>query len=406
MHNLFLGLVKHHFWVVIGTHWEEPPDDLDVTEEQEVSEKELRKAHAVMASNPSQGSLHKFSIPVLHVLCSECGIQDQIKFKGKKSKKLHFISPLLASLPMQSRSNPAAMITLEGGEKDDIEFTQSVGLEGGLLEIIIDLGDETASNDFGAMLHTEDLRQIQEDIKNMMRPTWQAGPPANFGSPAHGKLKADQWRTCIEFYLPVSLMKMWSTGGADVPDELWLWRQHAEAARQYLELYLRSLRELCPNMDLHPVHHNTLHLPDFLLRFGPIHGWWMFPFERLIGILQKVNNNYKIGELEATTLKSFCAASQLKVLVEHPGCPKVLEKCVPILHKCFLNSKIGTLMHDIHTLDQEEHAKKVKVKEVDLEEDVHCAFELYTKEKQPKRVIQYAHYDINGQGFTMENTTP
>lgn len=105
-------------------------------------------------------------------------------------------------------------------------------------------------------------------------------------------------------------------------------------------------------------------------------------------------------------MKSFCAASQLKVLVERPGCPKVLEKCVPILHKCFPNSKIGTLMHDIHTLDQEEHAKKVKVKEVDLEEDVHCAFELYTKEKQPKRVNQYARYDINGRGFAMENTTP
>lgn len=169
------------------------------------------------------------------------------------------------------------------------------------------------------MLHTEDLLQIQEDIMNTMRPTWQAGPPANFGSPAHGKLKADQWRTCIEFDLPVSLMKMWSTGLADVPDELRLRRQqvvestmllsmairwatshrtsarHAEAARRYMELYLRSLRDLCPNMDLHPVHHNALHLPDFLLRFGPIHGWWMFPFERLIGILQKVNNNYKIG---------------------------------------------------------------------------------------------------------------
>lgn len=97
MHNLFLGLVKHHFRVVIGTHWEEPPDDLDVIEEREASEKELRKARAVMASDPSQGSLHKFSIPVLRALCSERGIQDQIKFKGKKSKKLHFIIPLLVS---------------------------------------------------------------------------------------------------------------------------------------------------------------------------------------------------------------------------------------------------------------------------------------------------------------------
>jgi hypothetical protein len=29
-----------------------------------------------------------------------------------------------------------------------------------------------------------------------------------------------------------------------------------------------------------------------------MHGWWMFPFERIIGALQKTNMNYKIGEHE------------------------------------------------------------------------------------------------------------
>jgi len=78
-----------------------------------------------------------------------------------------------ASLPTQSGSNPTATTTSEGSENDDIEITQSVGLEGGLSEIDIDLSDKTASNDFGAMLDTEDLCQIQEDIMNTMRPTSQ-----------------------------------------------------------------------------------------------------------------------------------------------------------------------------------------------------------------------------------------
>lgn len=224
------------------------------------------------------------------------------------------------SIPKENgTADPAASTILQSNENEDVDTTQSNGLEGGLSRIGVDLGDETISNDFGPMLHTEDLRQIQEDIANTSRPTWQASPPANFGSPAHGKLKADQWRTCIEFDLPVSLMNMWSTEVADVPEEIRLRRQrvlestmllsmairwatshqtsarHVEAAQRYLGLYLKSLRDLCPNMDLHPVHHNALHLPEFLLRYGPIHGWWMFPFERLIGILQKVNNNYKIG---------------------------------------------------------------------------------------------------------------
>jgi hypothetical protein len=32
-----------------------------------------------------------------------------------------------------------------------------------------------------------------------------------------------------------------------------------------------------------------------LLRFGPIHGWWMFPFERVIGLLQQFNTNSEMG---------------------------------------------------------------------------------------------------------------
>jgi hypothetical protein len=32
------------------------------------------------------------------------------------------------------------------------------------------------------------------------------------------------------------------------------------------------------------------------MRYGPVHGWWMFPFERVIGALQKTNTNYKIGK--------------------------------------------------------------------------------------------------------------
>ncbi|KIJ09587.1 hypothetical protein PAXINDRAFT_87272, partial [Paxillus involutus ATCC 200175] len=43
-------------------------------------------------------------------------------------------------------------------------------------------------------------------------------------------------------------------------------------------------------------HHASLHMNEFLLRYGPMHGWWMFPFERIIGTLQKTNTNHKIGK--------------------------------------------------------------------------------------------------------------
>jgi hypothetical protein len=62
-----------------------------------------------------------------------------------------------------------------------------------------------------------------------------------------------------------------------------------------MRAYLKSLRDLFPEMKLRPNHHNALYLGELLLRFGPVHGWWMFPFERLIGLLQKINSNKKMG---------------------------------------------------------------------------------------------------------------
>ena len=73
-----------------------------------------------------------------------------------------------------------------------------------------DCSDDSANTVYGPMLHTQDLRQIQADIAAMIRPTWRTSPPKNFGTPAQGKPKADEWRTSIEFDLPVSLVKLWA----------------------------------------------------------------------------------------------------------------------------------------------------------------------------------------------------
>ena len=61
--------------------------------------------------------------------------------------------------------------------------------------------------------------------------------------------------------------------------------------------YLNILKDLYPNMAWRPNHHASLHIGSFLLLFGPMHGWWMFVFERMIGLLQKTNTNFKLGEL-------------------------------------------------------------------------------------------------------------
>jgi len=52
----------------------------------------------------------------------------------------------------------------------------------------------------------EMLVQIREDIGSTRQPDWQGHLPVNFGSPEHGKLKADQWRMALEFDIPVFLI--------------------------------------------------------------------------------------------------------------------------------------------------------------------------------------------------------
>lgn len=80
---------------------------------------------------------------------------------------------------------------------------------------------------------------------------------------------------------PVTLAKLWGTDHTKPGDE---------------NGKLECIRDAFPSHSFRPNHHSCLHLHEFLLRYGPMHGWWMFPFERIIGALQKTNTNYKIGE--------------------------------------------------------------------------------------------------------------
>ena len=167
-----------------------------------------------------------------------------------------------------------------------------------------------------------ELEKLQQDIKGTSRPEHCQGPPLNLGSPGHGKLKADQWRTCIEFDIPVSVAQLWSkeTCPPEQKPEVTVRRDklfqsimhlavavgmatsyrtsehHSEKFEENTVAYLRCLLDLYPNIQLRPNHHAALHIGPLLTQFGPAHGWWMFPFERVIGILQRINSNSKLGE--------------------------------------------------------------------------------------------------------------
>lgn len=139
--------------------------------------------------------------------------------------------------------------------------------------------------------------------------------PKNLGSAKHGKLKADHWRTACTVNLVITLVRLW--GQADsTPRQRELlenfihlvtvvrWattrstsEEHVRIIEEELQLYLRGLVELFGEGCLYPNHHFSLHLPQCLRLFGPVHGWWSFPFERYNGIIQRQNHNNKLGKL-------------------------------------------------------------------------------------------------------------
>lgn len=99
MHNLLLGLVKHHFREVLGM---EIPDgnsegDEEGEQEREPTEKEMRKVRKVMLTQPTSSQLHRSRIPVLRALCEERGVSNRVWHPSDRPTKKGFISALIVS---------------------------------------------------------------------------------------------------------------------------------------------------------------------------------------------------------------------------------------------------------------------------------------------------------------------
>jgi hypothetical protein len=71
----------------------------------------------------------------------------------------------------------------------------------------------------GEVLTDVEIDQIQTELRSIKRPSWHCGPPKNLGEAEHGKLKAEQWQSAIEFDLPVTLTKLWGTDHTKPGDE-------------------------------------------------------------------------------------------------------------------------------------------------------------------------------------------
>jgi len=151
----------------------------------------------------------------------------------------------------------------------------------------------------------------------MVKPSWVTSV-LTILSLSGPKLKSDQWRAIGSLYLPVTLIRLWSNDKLDnkqakkhqellhltmlLSSAVTLAMTHITSvalANDYLAYmvnYHEELQRLFPNYACHCNHHMAMHIGEFLMRYGPVYGWWMFPYERMIGMLQKISTNYKPGK--------------------------------------------------------------------------------------------------------------
>ena len=297
----------------------------------------------------------------------------------------------------------------------------------------------------GAILTPEELSELRSDIEHMYTPSWLTSVPTNLGEPSHGKLKADQWRTLGTIYLPVSLIHLWDKLEDDdqrsrqckkfltvtlslisaviIASSRTTSHEKADLYLYHMQMYLNGLRELFPLYRFLPNQHMALHLAEYLRFYGPVHSWWTFPFERLIGMLQHIPNNFQDGEfrlriffdffdffsgqLEETISTTFTKSANLRALMLKEGCPPAIKNCSGHFSK-FVDPQVrNTLLTDIaHFLALEEEGNEhldVKGKMTAIPAELHKALKTHfqgSSSSMPHEAKVLSSYMMNGLTFS------
>lgn len=152
-------------------------------------------------------------------------------------------------------------------------------------------------------------------------PSWINSVPSNYGEASAGTIKANEWRVLSTIYLPIALVTLWGdNNGQPLPDNSWylpildhtmalfqavtiicrytMNLDRAITYRNLLKKWVDGLYSVHPHTQMlkkRPNVHAVFHLYEFVISFGPVIGWWCFPFEHLIGSLQKIKTNDHVG---------------------------------------------------------------------------------------------------------------
>ncbi|PIL29463.1 hypothetical protein GSI_08405 [Ganoderma sinense ZZ0214-1] len=325
MHNLFLGELRHHCMNVWG---------IDIRDKSPGSKK-------LLPHTPEEQT--KFLQNAVDALKKRSATALGKLRKGYivSIAKLNGVTPTGAALTKSAYINAL------------LNWVQTVDADAIRIPPILDhdATDFHLSDEMGAdiskyrVLSYDVLQSIRADLRSTYLPSWLERPPSNFGSPSHGKLKADQWRTICTVNMVVTLVRLWNSPEASPHDKLLLEnflhlvaavdmasrrsmsRDRALAYDKHMFSYLCGLQHIFGH-DFVPNHHLSLHLYECLVLFGPVHGWWAFPFERYNGLMHRININHKPAEMPLTFMRYFYIGAnlcQLMASLDLPNDPEYAD---------------------------------------------------------------------------------
>jgi hypothetical protein len=161
-----------------------------------------------------------------------------------------------------------------------------------------------------SLITRSDLEEIQADISKVVVPSWFTKITPEFGEIFNGKLKADEWRSLFTVYLPLTLTRLWASSRrhrlhlksllilsiiVNIACSTTLSSALRRCFDDAIQLYLQIIR-MENGCSLVTNHHLSLHLSNIMERFGPCRSYWAFPYERLIGKLQRTLFSPSIGK--------------------------------------------------------------------------------------------------------------
>ena len=74
--------------------------------------------------------------------------------------------------------------------------------------------------------------------------------------------------------------------------------------------------------------------------YRPAKSWWCFPYEWLIGQIQCLLSNHKIGQMKSTLFLSFLKAAKLQCWISNPQSPPIFQEIKVVFDKIYKSTHL------------------------------------------------------------------